>query len=63
VFGEWAGGAEGLGRLVLTANNQLQTERLYAGTVLLALIAIALFVLAVVLERLICPWTREERST
>ncbi len=63
VFGEWAGGAEGLGRLVLTANNQLQTERLYAGTVLLALIAIALFVLAVLLERLICPWTREERST
>ena len=63
VFGEWAGGAEGLGRLVLTANNQLQTGRLYAGTVLLALIAIALFALAVLLERLICPWTRPERST
>ena len=62
VFGEWAGGAEGLGRLVLTANNQLQTGRLYAGTVLLAAIAIALFMLAVLLERLTCPWNRKESS-
>jgi NitT/TauT family transport system permease protein len=62
VFGEWAGGAEGLGRLVLTANNQLQTGRLYAGTVLLAVIAIALFVIVALLERVICPWTRKERS-
>ena len=35
VFGEWAGADEGLGRLVLLANNQLQTPRVYAGTVLL----------------------------
>ena len=62
VFGEWAGGAEGLGRLVLTANNQLQTGRLYAGTVLLALIAITLFLVTVVLERVVCPWNRKESS-
>lgn len=62
VFGEWAGGADGLGRLVLTANNQLQTGRLYAGTVLLAAIAIGLFALAVLLERLTCPWHRREGS-
>ena len=60
VFGEWAGGQDGLGRLVLNANNQLQTERLYAGTVLLTLIAIGLFLLAVLLERLTCPWNRKE---
>jgi ABC-type nitrate/sulfonate/bicarbonate transport system permease component len=62
VFGEWAGGAEGLGRLVLTANNQLETGRLYAGTVLLAAIAIVLFLLAVLLERLTCKWNRKESS-
>ena len=31
VFGEWAGADAGLGRLVLLANNQLQTPRVYAG--------------------------------
>ena len=61
VFGEWAGGQEGLGRLVLNANNQLQTGRLYAGTVLLSAMAIALFLLAALLERLICPWNRKDK--
>ena len=45
VFGEWAGADEGLGRLVLLANNQLQTPRAYAGIVLLTLMAVALFAL------------------
>ena len=61
VFGEWAGGQEGLGRLVLNANNQLQTGRLDAGTVLLSAMAIALFLLAALLERLICPWNRKDK--
>jgi putative hydroxymethylpyrimidine transport system permease protein len=61
VFGEWAGGQEGLGRLVLNANNQLQTGRLYAGTVLLSAMAIALFLLAVLAERLMCPWNRTDK--
>src|SRR5215216_6115304 len=61
VFGEWACGQEGLGRLVLNANNQLQTGRLYAGTVLLSAMAIALFLLAALLERLMCPWNRKDK--
>ena len=61
VFGEWAGGQEGLGRLVLNANNQLQTGRLYAGTVLLSAMAIALFLLAALAERLMCPWNRKDK--
>jgi putative hydroxymethylpyrimidine transport system permease protein len=56
VFGEWAGAERGLGRLVLLANNQLQTPRVYAGTVLLTLMALTLFVLVSVLERLAVPW-------
>ena len=60
VFGEWAGADEGLGRLVLLGNNQLQTPRVYAGIVILTLMAVALFALATLAERLACPWTRKE---
>jgi putative hydroxymethylpyrimidine transport system permease protein len=61
VFGEWAGADEGLGRLVLLGNNQLQTPRVYAGIVLLTLMAVALFALVAVAERFACPWNREEK--
>jgi putative hydroxymethylpyrimidine transport system permease protein len=61
VFGEWAGADEGLGRLVLLANNQLETPRVYAGTVLLTLMAVGLFLAVVAAERIACPWTRKEQ--
>ena len=57
VFGEWAGADEGLGRLVLLGNNQLQTPRVYAGVVLLTLMAVALFALVALLERVTVPGT------
>jgi ABC-type nitrate/sulfonate/bicarbonate transport system permease component len=59
VFGEWAGADRGLGRLVLLANNQLQTPRVYAGIVLLTVMAIALFAIVSLVERLAIPWRRE----
>jgi NitT/TauT family transport system permease protein len=61
VFGEWSGADEGLGRLVLLGNNQLQTPRVYAGLVLLTLMAVGLFVLVALLERVTCPWNKRER--
>jgi putative hydroxymethylpyrimidine transport system permease protein len=61
VFGEWAGADEGLGRLVLLGNNQLQTPRVYAGIVILTLMAVALFALVALAERIACPWNKEER--
>jgi ABC-type nitrate/sulfonate/bicarbonate transport system permease component len=61
VFGEWAGADEGLGRLVLLGNNQLQTPRVYAGIVLLTLMAMALFAAVVLAERVACPWNRKEQ--
>jgi putative hydroxymethylpyrimidine transport system permease protein len=61
VFGEWAGADEGLGRLVLLANNQLETPRVYAGTVLLTLMAVGLFLAVVAAERIACPWTRKDK--
>jgi putative hydroxymethylpyrimidine transport system permease protein len=59
VFGEWAGADEGLGRLVLLGNNQLQTPRVYAGIVLLTVMAVALFALVALAERVACPWRKE----
>jgi ABC-type nitrate/sulfonate/bicarbonate transport system permease component len=56
VFGEWSGAENGLGLLVLRANNQLQTPRLYAATVLLMLMSITLFAIVSILERLAVPW-------
>jgi putative hydroxymethylpyrimidine transport system permease protein len=61
VFGEWAGADEGLGRLVLLGNNQLQTPRVYAGIVLLTLMAVTLFALVALAERVACPWNRKEK--
>jgi ABC-type nitrate/sulfonate/bicarbonate transport system permease component len=60
VFGEWAGAEEGLGRLVLLGNNQLQTPRVYAGIVILTLMAVGLFALAALAERVAVPWNRKE---
>jgi ABC-type nitrate/sulfonate/bicarbonate transport system permease component len=62
VFGEWAGADRGLGRLVLLGNNQLQTPRVYAGIVILTLMAVALFALATLAERVACPWSTKEAS-
>jgi putative hydroxymethylpyrimidine transport system permease protein len=61
VFGEWAGADKGLGRLVLLGNNQLQTPRVYAGIVLLTLMAVALFALVALAERIACPWNRNKQ--
>ena len=60
VFGEWAGADRGLGRLVLLGNNQLQTPRVYAGIVILTLMAVALFALVTLVERVATPWNRKE---
>jgi ABC-type nitrate/sulfonate/bicarbonate transport system permease component len=62
VFGEWAGADRGLGRLVLLGNNQLQTPRVYAGVVILTLMALALFLLVTAAERLAVPWNRGDQT-
>jgi ABC-type nitrate/sulfonate/bicarbonate transport system permease component len=62
VFGEWAGADKGLGRLVLLGNSQLQTPRVYAGIVILTLMAVGLFALAALAERVAVPWNRKDAS-
>jgi ABC-type nitrate/sulfonate/bicarbonate transport system permease component len=62
VFGEWAGAESGLGRLVLLGNTQLETPRVYAGVVLLTLMAVGLFALVSLIERVTVPWARREAA-
>jgi putative hydroxymethylpyrimidine transport system permease protein len=57
VFAEWAGADAGLGRTLLTANGQLETARAFAATLLLFLLAVALYGAFALLERRVVDWT------
>ena len=56
VFAEWAGAERGLGRVLITANGQLETARAFAATLLLFLLAIALYGACALLERRVVDW-------
>ncbi len=56
VFGEWTGSDSGLGHLILTAQAQLLTPRLFAAIVVLSAMAIALFWALSFAERRIITW-------
>jgi putative hydroxymethylpyrimidine transport system permease protein len=56
VFGEWTGSESGLGHLILTAQGQLQTARVFAAVVVLSAIAFALFGLIALIERRWAWW-------
>jgi len=58
VFGEWAGADSGLGRLVLLGTQQLETARAYAGVLVLTLMALGLFLVVTLVERVTMPWRR-----
>ncbi len=56
VFGEWAGADKGLGFLILQDNAQLETARMFASVFVLSLIAITLYALIGLLERVVVRW-------
>jgi NitT/TauT family transport system permease protein/putative hydroxymethylpyrimidine transport system permease protein len=59
VFGEWVGSDDGLGHLMLTAQSQLLTDRVFAAIVVLSSFALLLFGLIALLERRFAWWGRE----
>jgi putative hydroxymethylpyrimidine transport system permease protein len=59
VFGEWAGSSSGLGFVMLQAQPTLATARIFAAVFILSAIALALFALVTLAERLVVPWERE----
>jgi ABC-type nitrate/sulfonate/bicarbonate transport system permease component len=63
VFGEWSGADEGLGHLILVAQGQVQTARVFAAVVVLSGLAISLFGLLALLERRYGWWLPERGRT
>jgi ABC-type nitrate/sulfonate/bicarbonate transport system permease component len=64
VAGEWVGANRGLGPVMIAANSYLRTDIVFAAILILSLMAMAMFVLVVIVERVAIPWyyaTREQR--
>jgi ABC-type nitrate/sulfonate/bicarbonate transport system permease component len=58
VFAELVGSDAGLGHAIQVGTAQLTTDRVFAAVFVLAAMAIALFGLVALLERLLVPWRR-----
>ena len=58
VFGEWAGSSGGLGYEMQQAQGQLETARVFSAVLLVTWIAVILFALVSLVERLLIPWAR-----
>jgi putative hydroxymethylpyrimidine transport system permease protein len=58
VFGEWSGSNGGLGYEMLQSQGQLETPRVFEAVLLVTGIAVMLFVVVSVTERLVIPWAR-----
>jgi ABC-type nitrate/sulfonate/bicarbonate transport system permease component len=56
VFGEWSGADEGLGHLILVAQGQVQTARVFAAVVVLSVLALVLFGGLALIERRLAWW-------
>ncbi len=61
VFGEWSGADQGLGHLILVAQGQVQTARVFAAVTVLSALAILLFGGLALVERRLA-WWRPERT-
>lgn len=61
VFGEWAGSSAGLGFVILQAQPALDTARIFAAVLILSALALALYALVTLAERLLVPWQPEAR--
>jgi putative hydroxymethylpyrimidine transport system permease protein len=62
VFGEWSGSSGGLGYEMQQAQGQLETPRVFEAVLLVTWIAVILFVIVSVTERLVIPWARAGAS-
>ncbi len=56
VFAEWAGSSSGLGFVILQAQPALETARIFAAVLVLSALALALYALVTLAERLLVPW-------
>lgn len=57
IVGEFIGGSQGLGYLILSSNFQMDTAMMFAGLFLLSALGLGLFGIVVLLERVCIPWS------
>ena len=57
--GEWAGSSAGRGFVMLQAQPALLTARIFAAVLILCALALALYAVVALAERLLVPWNRE----
>jgi putative hydroxymethylpyrimidine transport system permease protein len=62
VFGEWAGSDSGLGWQMLQAKGRLDTELVFADIAFITAMALSLFGLVCLVERLTIPWARQQEA-
>src|SRR5699024_11337788 len=61
VVGEFVGGNEGLGYVILRANGNMDTATLFGALVIMSVIGILLFALIQLAEHLLIPWHASRR--
>ena len=62
IIGEFVGGNQGLGYLIIVANFELDTPLMFGSLVLLSLMGLALYGIIELLERLLIPWSTTEEE-
>ncbi len=62
IVGEFVAGGDGLGFIVLVAQGQFDTKRVFAAIVLLGLMGTALFYAIDAIERIMLPWHVSQRG-
>ena len=62
LVGEFVAAESGLGRVLLSANGNMDTELLFAAIFALVIIGVALFLVLEALERLMLPWHVSQRA-
>ena len=58
VVGEWVGASQGLGYVMLHANARLQTDKLFAALIVLAVLALVVRAIVDRAVELLLPWQR-----
>ena len=58
VIGEFVGGSEGLGHLIIIANTELRTQMSFVSLFALSILGFVLYGIVVVAERVLMPWKK-----
>ena len=62
VVGEFVGGNEGLGYVILQANGNIDTAMLFAALIIMSLLGIVLFLVIEIAERFLIGWHPSRRA-